>query len=440
MAAITPHLEEYESDREELEYAECLGGPVGLRGLGASKSCPTPLQIVEKRHSNLVRMTMTRQALEAEIAMLGSEYGYRLRAQFGKADGSDPNELYLVLVDRDGKPGAPVRNRGPEWNSHLERLGSGGFKVLSWTSKMDAPSFSLPSGSKDQGGSCPGAIAGQTTSARDKGFVPMANLIKAKTGYDAPAGSVKWFADSVCESCYAGVGNYAYSSKQLAASLLLVWTRQAIRTPMRRAYDKAESNEFVEFMVEAIDRAKYVSDRWSRQFGVRFFRVHDSGDMENKAYLRAWKTIANRFLPGNAERRVPVIFWAPTRIWATEWGDAAVREINGSTPAFSTERMRPHVRAFWERLEGNNLILRPSVYHINMPAPERSAGYAAGSTVTAAGHIEQNKASGAFEWNCPAYNSANAKHSCTAAKAPDDDEGCRACWIAPDLTINYKLH
>lgn len=421
MAAIAPHVEEYESDEEELEYAEC-STPHPLLGLGAlagrKRACPNPLEIVEKRHGNLVRMTMTRQALEEEIAELGRR-GLTFRAQFGDANGKNKNELFLVLVDRDGRPGAQVSSRGPEWNSHLEKLGAGGFKVLSWTSKMDAPSFSLPSGASEQGGSCPGATAGQTTSVQSKQFVPMADLIRKRTGYEPAPGSAKWFADSVCESCYAGVGNYAYSSKQLAASLLLVWTRQAMLTPRPRSFDGAPSSEFIELMVEAIDRAEYVSDRWSRKNKTRFFRIHDSGDFFSGAYLRAWKMIANRFLPGNPEGRTPIVFWAPTRIWATPWGDKAVSEIN--VPA-------------------GNLVIRPSVYHINMPAPPRTPGCAAGSTVTAAGQIEANQEQGAFEWNCPAYNSANAKHSCSASVAPDKTVGCRACWVLPDMTINYKLH
>lgn len=437
MAAITPHLEEYDSDEDELEYAEC-SQPSGLGSL-SGRACPTPLSIVEKRHGNLVRMTMTRQALEEEIAELGRR-GFSLRAQFGDAKGANKNELFLVLLDREGRPGAQVGSRGPEWNSHLEKLGAGGFKALSWTSKMDAPSFSLPSGANEQGGSCRGATAGQTTSVQAKSFVPMADLIRKRTGYDAAPGSAKWFADSVCESCYAGVGNYAYSSKQLAASLLLVWTRQSIKTPRPRAFDGAPSSEFVELMVEAIDRAEYVSDRLSRANRVRFFRIHDSGDFFSPAYLKAWKEVANRFLPGNPEGRAPVVFWAPTRIWATPWGDDAVRAINASTPSLVTSGLAANVRAFWADLGGNNLVIRPSVYHINMPAPPALPGYAAGSTVTAAGQISANEQAGAFEWNCPAYNSANAKHSCTASVSPSGEKGCRACWVLPEMTINYKLH
>jgi hypothetical protein len=222
----------------------------------------------------------------------------------------------------------------------------------------------------------------------------------------------------VCAGCYAEVANYAYSSKQLGAILLLAWVKQAMTNKRPRAYDGAESNEFVELMVEAIDRAGYVSDRLSRENGVRFFRIHDSGDFFSQPYLRAWKAIANRFMRGNPEGREPVIFWAPTRMWAMPGWDKVFAEVN--------EPMR-------------NLIIRPSAYHINTPALPGGAGYAAGSTVTAKGHIAQAKADGAFEWNCPAYDGAK-DHSCTAAKAPNNEPGCRACWTLPNMTINYKLH
>jgi len=412
MAAITPHVEEYESTPEELKYAECSSG-TGLGSL-AGRSCPSATEIVSLRHGKNVRMGMTRQALEAEISDM-RQRGISVRAQFGTSDGKNKNELFLVLVNRDGTP-ARVGSRGPEWNSHIEGLGN--FKVLAWTSKMDAPSFSLPAGAQEVGGACPGAVAGQATSVNNSSFAEQARLVQLKTKYTVAPKSPVWFADAICDGCYAGVGNYAYASKQLAALLLFAWTKQAITNARPRAYDGAPSNEFVELMVEAIDRAAYVSDRLSKQHKVRFFRIHDSGDFFNPRYLQAWKDIANRFLRNNPEGREPVIFWAPTRIWATPWGDEAVKRIN--TPA-------------------NNLVIRPSAYHINTAALPSGPGYAAGSTVTAKGHIEQAKADGAFEWNCPAYDGAQ-DHSCTAAKAPGGKPGCRACWTLPDMTINYKLH
>lgn len=412
MAAIAPHLEKYESTEEELEYASCsLPYGIALSGLEGGRRCPSPQAIVSAEHANLVRMAMTRQAIADELARSGVSF----RAQFGTSDGRDKNELYIVL-GRNDVPGASIGSRGPEWNSHLETLGAGGgFKVLSWTTKMDAPSFSLPAGGPEVDGSCPGAVAGQTTSRDNKNFVSLANLIRKHVPkYEAEPGSAKWFADAICQSCYAERGNYSYSSKQLASALIYLWVKNAVVT-----------GEFVRMMVPAIDMAKYVkNDRVTVVNGYevrRYFRIHDSGDMFHPNYLRAWREIADHFVPGNKHGYEPVLFWAPTRIWTLSWGQKAIEEIVSGSP---------------------NLVVRPSSYHINTPAffQGEIAGAAAGSTVTAKSLIDSAMAAGAFDWNCPAYDSKNEKHSCTSARGPDGAPKCRACWSMPSLRINYKHH
>lgn len=416
MAAITPHLELYESTDEELAWAEEDADEAGLGGLGGGgkRKVVDPADITRTRHAGLVRMAMTRQALLEELRLSGLQY----RVQFGKPSGAEKAELYLVVGRPDASgnivPGVPIGSRGPEWNSHLEKLGKGGFKVLAWTSKMDAPSFSLPAGAKELGGACPGAVAGQTTSAKAANFVAMETLVRKKTDYGMRGSEASvWFADAVCQSCYAEGGNYAYSSKQLASMLIFQWTKDAVA-----------NGEFVPTMVQAIDRAEYAVDRFYKEHGMRMFRIHDSGDFYSKAYLRAWKQIADHFVPGNPHGYEPVVFWAPTRIWAVAGGIEMVNEINA---------------------QPRNLVIRPSAYHINTRAipggPQGlGPGWAQGSAVTAAAAIKRAEAYGLYDWNCPAYASENKAHSCTASIGPDDGKGCRACWVRPDESINYKLH
>lgn len=92
MAAIAPHKEEYESDAVEIDYANCASaGAVGLSGL-SGKKCPSPLEVVTKNHSGLIRMVMTRQAIEGEIEDARKQ-GLSFRVQFGTASGTDKNEL-----------------------------------------------------------------------------------------------------------------------------------------------------------------------------------------------------------------------------------------------------------------------------------------------------------------------------------------------------------
>jgi hypothetical protein len=50
-----------------------------------------------------------------------------------------------------------------------------------------------------------------------------------------------------------------------------------------------------------------------------------------------------------------------------------------------------------------------------------------------------------YHWQCQAYMGEEG-HSCRAAESPPVEAGgtgkvgCRACWIAPALSINYKKH
>jgi hypothetical protein len=232
----------------------------------------------------------------------------------------------------------------------------------------------------------------------------------------------------IVSNCYAEGGNYAYSSKQLAAILIYDWCKRALT-----AQAPSGRSVFVQTMIEVIERADFRLDGSLRapkddadesdepnykihpespRYGRRFFRIHDSGDFWGKAYLRAWKEICDA-LPD-------IIFWAPTRIWAMPGGIDWVNEIN-SPP--------------------KNLIIRPSTYHINTPQlPALGPGWAAASTVFDQTHIEEAQRSGAFGWNCPAYAAQNKGHSCRAATAPDGQQGCRSCWVHPETTVNYKLH
>jgi hypothetical protein len=424
MAAIGPHVEQYESTEEELEYAECSASS-GLSGLDGArkKKCPSPESIVGLRHGGLVRMAMTRQELLSEI----KNFSYRV--QMGDGEGKRTDELFLIL----GKNGAQsaIGTRGPEWNAHSTMLGLKGFHVLSWTSKMDAPSFSLPAGSAAVGGACPGAVAGQTTDADNGSLIPMASLIRQKTGYANPPDDVRWYADSICQSCYAEKGNYYYSSKQLGGMLIYQWVRQSLRDN--------NGEEFVRLMIQAINLGQVEGHTYPplerpRKMGgypyKRFFRIHDAGDFFSPPYIAAWKRIANAFLPGNRYGHEPILFWAPSRIWATPWGVKAVNQFN--TPI-------------------GNLIIRPSAYHTNTDAfhfQERGqgtkkglgTGWSAGSAVTPKDNIPSQHAKGAFQWNCPAYDGAEKVSCLSAPKGPDGKPTCRACWVMPEMTINYKFH
>ena len=101
--------------------------------------------------------------------------------------------------------------------------------ILTATSKMPGPSFSLPAGK-----ACPNSHG------------------------------------EICSHCYAQNGCYRYSSTRHAQNVRFAWTVQAMRTP--------EGMEaWIAAMVTAIEAT-----------GARYFRGHDSGDFFNVAYVQAW--------------------------------------------------------------------------------------------------------------------------------------------------------
>ncbi|MEO6326389.1 MAG: hypothetical protein ABIT01_20280 [Thermoanaerobaculia bacterium] len=107
------------------------------------------------------------------------------------------------------------------------------MKLLSETSAIPAPSFSLPART-----TCPGAV-----------FTP----------------------GSVCAVCYAdGRGRYRWPVVRRAQAERLTWTRQALAT-----------GTFALGMVDHIQR-----------LGEPYFRIHDAGDFFSAVYVEAWITVA----------------------------------------------------------------------------------------------------------------------------------------------------
>jgi hypothetical protein len=225
-----------------------------------------------------------------------------------------------------------------------------------------------------------------------------------------------------------------------------MWAQQAKKQAYTRE-DGVETTVFVEAMVYAVANADYkpagnkttpaepIVDGVAR----KFFRVHDSGDFFDKEYFLQWMEVA---------RRLPEItFWAPTRIWATDFG-------GGQESVVDAESVPP------------NFIIRPSAYAIDEAGPVMGPGWAATTTVLRltgpSGNrgmmpqLEQYVAAlepgttpragtdDRYDWDCRAYAADSTKRTCRNAVAPpgsvDGDQGCRACWRLPNLRINYTLH
>jgi hypothetical protein len=400
MAAITPHLEQQDDPSESpaekaydaLRAQRTKHRLTVLRGLGQSvEPSPSAMDLdaanraVQVAHSKLVATAWTRRAIEQELQ--GRTITVEVKGR----------ELFLML---------DVPIEGPLWNP----AGSGASRkvsVLGWTKKMGCPSFSLPAGPPEFGGSCPGAVGGQS-------IVPEQNLRKGALQVLQLTGQPVNLADAVCEWCYAEGGNYRYGSKQLAQVVLYMWTRRAVADgTFVPALDWAIKN--ADFHLEAFSSKKLGSYPAERR--GKFFRIHDSGDFFSPEYLRAWKTIA--------EHNPDVMFWAPSRYWAAGRGAAFVNEIN--TPP-------------------RNLIIRPSAFMVDREAPspqQLGPGWSGGSTVfdlkakPPGGPFHEQ---GPYNWDCQAYAVEEEAHTCRHAVAPDRKKGCRACWLHPDYVVNYTKH
>jgi hypothetical protein len=207
------------------------------------------------------------------------------------------------------------------------------ISLLTNTSKMPSRSWSLPAHQ-----ACPAAVTGPGT---------------------------------ICGSCYASKGAYSWSPVQRAQQARFRWTVERMRTADGR-------QEFVDTMVKAIAGTK-----------SPYFRVHDSGDLFNPAYVRAWAAIA-RALPGKR-------LWIPTRLWRFY------------------DRPQWH-EALDELLACENVTLRPSALRFEDPAP-MIPGWAAGTTA-----------------------SAGDAYTCPAPTQGGECGDCRVCWDSPDQPVSYHKH
>lgn len=212
--------------------------------------------------------------------------------------------------------------------------------LLTAASKMPGAAFSLPAVK-----SCPGAVFG--------------------TG--RICGTVK--SDPKTHTCYATKGLHRMPNVKNALAVRYAWVLACMAS-----VDGWTS--FVDTMVNAI-----VDD------GRPYFRIHESGDMFNARYVRAWIAICQR-LPN-------VQFWVPTRCYH----GATARTI---LPALAELNALP------------NVSVRPSALGINDAAPV-VAGLSAGTGVRSDG------------FNCPASLQGNACMD------------CRQCW-GKDVPVYYHLH
>ena len=430
MSAITPFLERQDDPAETEEQRANFQIPAevsqqagtvddevtadvldGLQGTGrvhdetVFATGTLTAEVLNQSHAGLLNTAWLRYVVEESLIERGVSY----RVQARDKDGKKPREVFIVLDQPIQLPGEFVSPWNPPSTPNTQQFG-----ILSWTSKMGTPSFSLPAGPIEAGGSCPGAAAGQS-------IVPVNALLAASRRVREVIGRPVRLQQAICQYCYAEGGQYSTGQVQFAQVLRYIWTREALKT-------RGGTEEWISAMVYAIDNANYLleggslkkTDYLPERHPGRYFRIHDSGDFFSRQYLAAWKEVANR-LPD-------ITFWAPSRYWAKGGGIAQVNEVNDPP---------------------QNLIIRPSAYHTNEPPPrDLGPGWAEGSAVfgTVGDHeltVEQARAGGeygAYDWECQAYAVDDAGKTCRNALAPDGEVGCRMCWVHPRHIPMYILH
>lgn len=272
--------------------------------------------------------------------------------------------------------------------AHIARFTLQDTQFYSETSKMSAPSWSLPAGPPAAGGSCAAAEI----------FRKPAALETALGEGDVAQGAYKP-KDWICAYCYAGKSNYMHRTSQYSQMARLVWLQGML---------KAHQVDGTADVMARTLRAHMANSKYREKVGesTKFFRIHDSGDFQlsPSTYLM-WKLVA--------EQIPSISFWAPTRMWVF--------------PKFNDfVRLNP---------PPENLSLRPSALHFGDKAPDIE-GYDAGST--AHPKVVNPKTSGIADWECPAYK--HGGHSCAGAGGPQGEKDCRFCWTYKDGRPSYRSH
>jgi hypothetical protein len=410
MAAVLPFLE-----TEEFHFPEEAG--TGLSGLGSLAAAKrTDDEIVAASNMELTKLLWLREVLQKGLA------GKTFQLVFDRKKG----QLIIRLS-------SPLAADTVPWYGMQGDVQNVSF--FSTNTKMRCPTFDLPAGSGLVGGACPAAGPAQTTSIGrgEKG----GSILKVIDGRSVMAlyPDVEFnLARSVCASCYATGGSYGKASTQLSELVHFAVMKAAILNPAMQAaliealvwqipnlpyaeYQEGEEDEKSKKRGAASPdevRKRMALPRPSLPNGYpNTIRIHSSGDFFDQRYARMWLEIARRVYQTHG---MNIIFWAPTRTqflptWAKFWSEAEIPP---------------------------NFTIRPSAYHVGDSAP-MAQNLAAGTSVLTPEDSEVSKGE-KFDHQCGVYDLDKGNRTCVEAKDPEGKPGCRACWVRPELRVNYVAH
>jgi len=196
------------------------------------------------------------------------------------------------------------------------------------------------------------------------------------------ASVVKHGGSAVCGSCYAMSGFYRMTNVKDAQASRFSWVMSSLV--------QDNGDEFVSALVRMI--SDDVNER-----GEPIFRVHDSGDLFNHAYVNAWGRIADA-LPD-------VQFWIPTRSHTLPLLLDSIRKLAA----------RP------------NVVVRPSALAFD-EFPPVVDGLAAGTTVIRSLPVLDSLPPGVRL--CPKTDPRDGRNNC---------EDCRSCFDGAE-PVAYLEH
>lgn len=414
MAAILPFLE-----TEEFHFPTDLGDG-GLSGLGGGKKKLTDEEFLAQSNVELTNLLWTR-SLVAD-ALKGKTF--QLAA--------DDRKLVIRLS-------SPVDAYVVPWGGMPSD--SQNISFFSDNGKMRCPTFDLPAGGMTVGGTCPAAGPAQVTSAArgEQGKKSLLTVIDGQEVMKHDTSVVFNRAKAVCASCYASGGSFGRTTVQVSELVHYAVMRAAVEKgngAMREAlirailwqipilpYDflqvqkgagKDDPKKGTTFTPPEKIRQRMSAPRPNLPYGYpKTIRVHSSGDFFSIPYAELWIEVARRLY---AQHGMDFILWAPTRT-----------QFKGDFKDFwATAKLPP------------NFVIRPSGYHVGDPAP-MTPGLAAGTSVLDEDESKIGRGE-KFDHQCGVYDLAEGDKTCVEAVDPDGNIGCRACWVRPDLRVNYVAH
>lgn len=333
--------------------------------------------------------------------------------------------------------------------------GLSSISLFTCTSKMAAPSFSLPAGPPTEGGTC---VAANRAAGSPKRPGYVCDVCYAMQGHSyrshivslAQAARLQWIlqtlkqggALALADQLVRAIDDFARTATlgSMDERMILelgVWHRgqlsvPALRPGARRPVLIPAFKTLLPPSTGFRDSEAYLASLQPREGQVTgFFRIHDSGDFNVGTSPKLWADYLDAWIL-TAKHFPAVIFWAPVRTWIFPKLQAHLQRATESAP---------------------NLVLRPSALRVGEPAPALP-GLPAGSTV--AKHLgprlydqPPQDARGRDTFVCPVGGSWAWDETIIKKRGEPGawvnpksclEAGCRACWILQNTPTAYVEH